>query len=419
MASTLDHLSDIQIADPAIYEENVPHESFRLLRDHDPVHWHDWSDRSKGFWAITRHEDIVAISRDPATYSSAAEHVLLVDLDPDELEARRSILETDPPDHTRLRRLVSSAFTPGKVAEYEQATREITSDLLDRLIATGGGDFVAAVSAPLPINVIVRILGIPSADAAFMVELSDHLVEGTSGVPLDPTAYGNTTPLPLLPFSSPASHALFEYGRKIGNERRDEPRNDLLTLLVQAEVEGEHLTDAEYCNFFQILVFAGNETTRTAISQGIHALLDNPDELDRLRADRALIPTAVEEILRWATPIMYFRRTALQGTEIRGVPIRRGDKVVMWYVSANFDERVLPDPFRFDVGRTPNAHVTFGGTGPHYCLGAWLARLELRVLLEELIDKDVRLEAAGAPARVRSNFVNGLRTLPVRVAAGA
>ena len=419
MASTLDHLSDIQIADPAIYEENVPHESFRLLRDHAPVHWHDWSDRSKGFWAITRHEDIVAISRDPATYSSAAEHVLLVDLDPDELEARRSILETDPPDHTRLRRLVSSAFTPGKVAEYEQATREITSDLLDRLIAEGGGDFVAAVSAPLPINVIVRILGIPSEDAAFMVELSDHLVEGTSGVPLDPTAYGNTTPLPLLPFSSLASHALFEYGRKIGNERRGEPRDDLLTLLVQAEVEGGHLTDAEYCNFFQILVFAGNETTRTAISQGIHALLDNPDGLDRLRADRALIPTAVEEILRWATPIMYFRRTALQDTEIRGVPIRRGDKVVMWYVSGNFDERVLPDPFRFDVGRTPNAHVTFGGTGPHYCLGAWLARLELRVLLEELIDKDVRIEAAGAPARVRSNFVNGLRTLPVRVAAGA
>jgi cytochrome P450 len=419
LASTLDHLSDIQIADPAVYEENVPHESFRLLRDHAPVHWHDWSDRSKGFWAITRHEDIVAISRDPATYSSASEHVLLVDLDPDELEARRSILETDPPDHTRLRRLVSSAFTPGKVAEYEQATREITSDLLDRLIADGGGDFVAAVSAPLPINVIVRILGIPSEDAAFMVELSDHLVEGTSGVPLDPTAYGNTTPLSLLPFSSPASHALFEYGRKIGNERRGEPRDDLLTLLVQAEVEGEHLTDAEYCNFFQILVFAGNETTRTAISQGIHALLDNPDGLDRLRADRALIPTAVEEILRWATPIMYFRRTALQDTELRGVSIRRGDKVVMWYVSGNFDERVLPDPFRFDVGRTPNAHVTFGGTGPHYCLGAWLARLELRVLLEELIDKDVRLEAAGAPVRVRSNFVNGLRTLPVRVAAGA
>ena len=419
LASTLEHLSEIDIADPTVYEAGLPHDSFRLLRDEAPVHWHDWSDRSKGFWAITRHEDIVAISRDPVTYSSAAEHVLLVDLDPDELEARRSLLETDPPEHTRLRRLVSSAFTPGKVAEYEQATRDIASDLLDRLIAEGGGDFVEAVSAPLPINVIVRILGIPEEDAPFMLELSDHLVEGTSGVPLDPTAYGNTTPLSLLPFSSPASHALFEYGRRIGDERRKDPRDDLVTRLVRAEVEGESLTDAEYCNFFQILVFAGNETTRTAISQGVHALIENPDELERLRADRELIPTAVEEILRWATPIMYFRRTALQDTEIRGVPIRRGDKVVMWYVSGNFDDRVLPDPLRFDVGRTPNEHVTFGGTGPHYCLGAWLARLELKVLLGELLDRSVRFESAGTPARIRSNFVNGLRTLPVRVAADA
>jgi|RhiMetdeSRZDD1v2_1073273.scaffolds.fasta_scaffold14279_6 cholest-4-en-3-one 26-monooxygenase len=419
LASTLEHLSDIDIASPAVYEAGIPHESFRLLRDNAPVHWHEWTDRSRGFWAITRHEDIVAISRDPATYSSAAEHVLLVDLDPDELKARRSLLETDPPEHTRLRRLVSSAFTPGKVAEYEEATREIASGLLDDLIAEGGGDFVEAVSAPLPINVIVRILGIPEEDAPFMLELSDHLVEGTSGAELDPAAYGNTTPLSLLPFGSPASHALFEYGRKIGNERREHPRDDLVTRLVQAEVEGESLTDAEYCNFFQILVFAGNETTRTAISQGLHALIESPDELDRLRADRALIPSAVEEILRWATPIMYFRRTAMEDTEIRGVPIARGDKVVMWYVSGNFDDRVLDDPLRFDVGRGRSEHVTFGGTGPHYCLGAWLARLELKVLLEELLDRDVRFESAGPPARIRSNFVNGLRTLPVRVVTDA
>ena len=240
MVSSLDHLSDIQIADPAIYEEGLPHESFRLLRDHAPVHWHEWSDRSKGFWAITRHEDIVAISRDPATYSSAAEHVLLFDLDPDALEARRSMLETDPPEHTRLRRLVSSAFTPGKVAEYEQATREIASDLLDRLIAEGEGDFVTAVSAPLPINVIVRILGIPEEDAAFMVELSDHLVEGTSGEPLDPTAYGNTTPLLAPAVQQPrVARALRVRPQDRERATRDEPRDDLLTLLVQAEVDGE------------------------------------------------------------------------------------------------------------------------------------------------------------------------------------
>lgn len=419
LASTLDHLSEIDIADPAIYEAGIPHNAFRSLRDTSPVHWHEWSDRSKGFWAITRHEDIVAISRDPATYSSAAEHVMLFDLDPDELEARRSLLETDPPEHTRLRRLVSSAFTPGKVAEYEQATREIAANLLDALIAEGRGDFVEAVSAPLPINVLVRILGIPEEDAPFMLELSDHLVEGTAGVPIDPTAYGNTTPLSLLPFGSPASHALFEYGRRIGDARRNEPRDDLVTRLVQAGNEGESLTDAEYCNFFQILVFAGNETTRTAMSQGIHALIAHPNEFERLRANPDLIPTAVEEILRWAAPIMYFRRTAMKDTQIRGVPISRGDKVVMWYVSGNFDERVLPNPHRFDVGRTPNEHVTFGGTGPHYCLGSWLARLELRVLLTELLDRGLYFEADGEPARIRSNFVNGLRTLPVRVVSGA
>jgi cytochrome P450 len=410
-------VSDINIADPAAYEQGLPHDAFRVLRDRSPVHWHPWPDRSNGFWAITRHSDIVVISRDPDTYSSAAEHVLLVDLDPDALEARRSLIETDPPEHTRLRRLVSGAFTPRKVAEYEVATRRIAVGLLDTLVAEGGGDFVDLMAAPLPINVIVSILGIPTEDAPFMVELSNHLVEGTSGVPLDPTAYGNTTPLELLPFDSPASHALFEYGRKIGQERRADPQDDLITRLVSPQANGESLTDAEYCNFFQVLVFAGNETTRTAISQGMLALMEHPEELDRLRVDPSLMPTAVEEILRFTTPIMYFRRTAMRDTEICDVEIRRGDKVVMWYVSGNYDERAFEAPLRFDVGRQPNEHLTFGGSGPHYCLGAWLARLELRILLEEMLARNVRVEPAGDPVRTRSNFVNGLQRLPVRVVA--
>jgi cytochrome P450 len=417
LSSAVGELSDINIADPAAYEHGLPHDAFRLLRDRSPVHWHPWPDRSNGFWAITRHADIVVISRDAETYSSAAEHVLLVDLDPDALEARRSLIETDPPEHTRLRRIVSSAFTPRKVAEYELATRRIAAGLLEALAADGGGDFVDLVAAPLPINVIVSILGIPTEDAPFMVELSNHLVEGTSGVPLDPTAYGNTTPLELLPFDSPASHALFEYGRRIGQERRDDPRDDLITRLVASEVNGESLTDTEYCNFFQLLVFAGNETTRTAISQGMLALMEHPEELERLRADPALMSTTVEEILRWTTPIMYFRRTAMRDTELGEVQVRRGDKVVMWYVSGNYDERVFESPQQFDIGRQPNEHVTFGGSGPHYCLGAWLARLELRVLLEEMLARRMRVELTGDPVRTRSNFVNGLQRLPVRVVA--
>lgn len=419
MTSALGNLSDVNIADPAAYERGLPHADFQLLRDRAPVHWHPWPDRSNGFWAVTRHRDIGTISTDTDTYSSAAEHVLLVDLDPDALEARRSLIETDPPDHTRLRRLVSPAFTPRRVAEYELATRRITAGLLDSLIRDGGGDFVALVAAPLPINVIVSILGIPAEDAPFMVELSNHLVEGTSGLPLDAGAYGNTTPLSLLPFDSPASHALFEYGRQLGKSRMSAPKDDLITRLVTSEVDGESLTDAEYCNFFQLLVFAGNETTRTSISQGMLALMRFPDQFERILNDPTQIPTAVEEILRWSSPILYFRRTAMRDTELAGVEIHRGDKVVMWYASGNYDERAFVDPQRFDVGRTPNDHVTFGGSGPHYCLGAWLARLELRILLEEMVARRLCLGVAGQPVRTRSNFVNGLQSLPVQVLADA
>jgi cytochrome P450 len=327
------------------------------------------------------------------------------------------MLETDPPAHTRLRRIVSSAFTPRMVREYEASTRRITAGLLEAAVAAGDVDVVEAVSAPLPINVFVSILGIPEEDAPLMVELSDQLVAGTTGEPLDPGAYGNTTPLRLLPFNSPAAHALFEYGRRIGEQRRREPADDLVSRLVHAEVDGDRLTDHEYCNFFQVLVFAGNETTRTAISHGILALARDRDQLERLHADPSLVPAAVEEIVRWATPVLHFRRTATEDTELRGVPIRAGDKVVMWYASANFDEEVFPDPLRFDVGRAEGESVAFGGGGPHYCLGAWLARLELRVLLEEIVARGLTFELTGEPVHVRSNFVRGIHSLPTRVAA--
>ncbi len=276
-------------------------------------------------------------------------------------------------------------------------------------------DWVAAVSAPLPINVFVSILGIPDEDAAFMVELSDALVAGTSAEPPDPHAYGNTTPLRLLPFQSPAAHAMFEYGRRIGEERRRSPTDDLVSRLVHAEVDGDRLTDQEYCNFFQVLVFAGNETTRTAMSHAILQFGENPDELERLHADPSLVPSAIEEIVRYASPVIHFRRTATRDTEIRGVPIRAGERVVMWYASANFDEEVFPDALRFDVGRQNGESVAFGGGGPHYCLGAFLARLELRVLLEEMIARGIRIELTGPPHRVASNFVAGIHSLPVRL----
>jgi cytochrome P450 len=208
---------------------------------------------------------------------------------------------------------------------------------------------------------------------------------------------------------------VFEYGHRIGEERRRNPTDDLVSRLVHAEVEGERLTDTEYSNFFELFIFAGNETTRTGISQGILALMEHPDQFDRLVEDRSLVPTAVDEILRYGTPIIYFRRTATRDTEIRGVPIEAGDRVAMWFLSANFDEDVFEDPMRFDVGRRPNPHTTFGRGGPHFCLGSFLARLEIGILLEEILARNVRFELAGPPVRLSSNFINGFKSMPVRV----
>jgi cytochrome P450 len=407
-------LDAIDIASHDLYEVAVPHDGFRRLRAEDPVHWHPWDWRHGGFWAVTKHADVVAVSKDLDTYISG-EGINLWELDPDAREARRSILETDPPAHTRLRRIVSSAFTPRKVRDYTESTRAMARQLLDAALAEGEFDWVERVAAPLPINVLVSILGVPEEDAPFLIELTDHCAEGTSDVELDPGAYGNTTPLRLLPLNSPAAWAMFEYGRTIGEERRRCPADDLTSRLVHAEIDGDRLTDAEYTNFFQTLVFAGNETTRAAVAQGMLALIEHPEQLERLRADPSLVPLAVDEIIRWSSPVHHLGRTVAGDTELRGKQLRAGDKLLLFYVSANYDEDVFEEPYRFDVARSPNPEIAFGGGGPHYCLGAFLSRLELRVLLEELVARNVRLELTGEPVRLRSNLFNGLRSLPVRV----
>jgi cholest-4-en-3-one 26-monooxygenase len=408
-------LANIDVASPGVYEQGVPHELLAALRAHDPVHWHPWPGKGGGFWLLSKHADVVAAGKDTATYSSGVGHISLEDREPDALEARRSLIETDPPAHTRLRKIVSSAFTPKKVREYEGYTREIAGQLLDRALDAGEFDFVTMVSEPLPIQVIVSILGVPAEDADLMIELSNELAAATDPdhVP-DPDRYPNVVEPRLLPFGSPAAWEIFEYGRRIGEERRRGPTDDLVSRLVHAEVDGERLSDIEYCNFFQLFVFAGNETTRSAISQGMLALMQNPGELERLYDDPSLVPSAVEEINRWATPVIMFRRTATRDTEMRGIPIRGGDKVALWYISANFDDEVFADPLRFDVGRAPNDQVSFGGGGAHFCLGAFLARLEIRVLLEEIIARNVRFEQTGPEVRLRSNFLNGMKSMPVR-----
>jgi cytochrome P450 len=420
VGAVLEDLAHLDVASPKVYAQGVPHAELAAIRRHDPVHWHPWPGTRGGFWLLSKHADVVAVGKQPRLYSSQVGHIALEDRAPDELQARRSMIETDPPEHTRLRRLVSYAFTRPKVKEYEDFTRATVRRLLDAAIAKREFDWVREISEPLPVTILISILGLPAEDVPMVVELTSEMAAATDeDYRPDPVKYPTDIDPRLLPFGTPAAQAVYEYGRRIGAERREHPRDDLVSRLVHAEVDGEHLTDSEYTNFFQLFIFAGNETTRTAISHGILALMEHPGEFERLGRDRSLMDTAVDEILRYGTPLIYFRRTATEDTEIRGVPIRAGDRVALWYLSANFDEDVFEDPHRFDIGRSPNPHTTFGRGGPHFCIGSFLAKLEIGILLEEMLARKVRFELTGPPVRLSSNFVNGFKSIPVRVRGAA
>lgn len=402
------------IVSPTIYLEGIPHSQFSEIMAHPGLLWHPYQDG--GFWVVSRHADTKTVSKQPKLFSSAVGHTNLWDLKADALEARRSIIDTDAPDHTRLRRLVSKAFTPRNINLWENVTREIACELLDDFQYAGGGDWVSMVAAPLPIRVILSVLGVPVSDADYLVELSNYLVEGTTDQPsLAADAFGNTTDLRLLPFGSPASHALFEYGEQLGAKRKSDPKDDVVTQLVMAEEDGNRLSAAEYRNLFHVLVFAGNETTRTAIAHGAMAFSEFPDQWKRLESDGEIRGPAVEELLRWATPVLHMRRTATDDTELSGTPIARGDKVVMWYPAANRDPAVYDHPFDFDISRETNPHFSFGGGGPHFCLGAFLARMEIRILLEEMLNRKLALRQVGAADRVASNFIHGILSVEMEV----
>ena len=411
-------LTPVDLSDPALYQRGIPQEVFATLRATPGLVWNE----RESFWVVTRHAEVVEVSRDPETYSSEVGHIQIYDIDADARPARASMIDLDPPVHTRLRRLVSSAFTPRHVQDYRAAIRRRVVERLDALVAAGSGDWVELVAKPIPIGVICDLMGVPEADHGYMIELSDHLVAGTSSEPLEPGAYGNTTELRLLPFNSPAAHGLNQYALELGERRRREPADDLVTRLITAEVPGddgraERLTDEEFANFFRLMIFAGNETTRSSMAHLALHLVRYPDQFDRVRDNRDLLAGAAEEVVRYSSPILYFRRTATRDTSLAGTPIAAGDKVVMWYAAANFDEAVFDDPLRFDVGRPSlPANVAFGGGGAHFCLGASLARLELVELIDEILTRDLRLEVVGDPVFVDSNFVNGLEHVEVHVA---
>jgi cytochrome P450 len=412
-------LPGVDVVSNDVYAERLPHAELARYRRETPVAWvNESSANGDGFWLVTRHAELVAIHKDWRTFSSELGGTELETLAPDALEARKTMLETDPPRHTKLRQLVNPAFSRATVESYATQARAIVRAVLAEALARPEVELVHDVARELPIRMLCGILGVPDEDARRLFEWADAIIYHA-----DPdyspliSDREDTDPYRLLPFRSPVSLEVFDYFDRLAAARRRHPRGDVVEVLADAMVDGVPLTDREKETFFLLLLIAGNETTRHSLSHGLVALLEHPEELARLREEPALLPTAVEEVLRWACPQIHFRRTAAVDTEIDGVPVAAGERVVTWYLSANYDEIEFADPYRFDVGRAPNRHVTFGGGGPHLCLGQWLARLEVRLFLEELLSRLDRAELAGPIERVRSNFINGLKRVPLRWSA--
>jgi len=397
-------LEDIHLDDPATFSNGIPHEAFALMRRQAPVCWH----ADAGFWSVTRHGDVAALSRDPVRFSSEAG---IMAFDQPELappEAPRMMIEMDPPRHTRYRLLVNRGFTPRVVARLSDRVEDGAATILDAAGSTESCDFVSAIASPLPLRIIADLLGVPEADRSRLFRLSNRIMGH------EDEEYGAEAGAPYE-----AIGEMFAYAAEMLRSRptvtggRDglDPIDVLGTLLSQ--LGGDRLSEDEFQWFFLLLIVAGNETTRTALSQGILAFFQHPEQWRRLLDDPALLDSAVEEVLRWSTPILHFRRTATTDIELHGQTIRRDDKVLLWYASANFDEDVFADPLRFDIGRSPNEHVTFGAGGPHFCLGAHLARLEIRVMLEGLARRLPGLHLDGPVERLASNWTHGVKRMHV------
>ncbi len=396
-----------------MWVRGVPYDEFARLRLQAPVAW--LPDQGSGFWSVHRYADIVAASRDVATFSSGR-GVSFEEPTDEDMAARRTIIDTDPPEHTKLRKIVSGAFSQRAVAVYEHFITELTEQVLDECPAGGPFDFVDAVAKQVPIRVLARIMGLPAADLDLFIDLGDRLIANTDPDITD-VVWGrdDTDAYRRYPFRSPYGKQLWDLGRQVVRDRLAEPGDDLLSRLLQAEVDGDRLSEVDLDNFFSILVVAGNETTRIAIAQGVLAFCEHPEQWDRLRADPGLLDAATDEVNRWSCPTHFMRRTAAADTSLGGAQIRAGDKVVLWYVSGNRDDAEFDEPDVFDVGRSPNRHLSFGRGGPHLCLGVHVARLEVKIVLAALARRVSRFELAGEPRRIRSNFTNGLKSLPVRV----
>ena len=412
-------LDQVDLSDLDAFARNEGWGQFDVLRREAPVHWNPEPAPGSGFWSVTRHDDIVAVDRDAETFTSS-QYVNMEEVDDDLKDLRRSILETDGARHRALRKLLQRDFGARTLVRFEDFLRGLTWGTVDAALRhspSGEFDFVKQISADFPIQVLARMLDVPDEHTTQLIDWGNKMIGNT-----DPDyaevlmTDAESDKYKHLPFRSPAALEVFSYGRELARKRKGGDGEDLVSHLVNRRPEdGEPLSATDFDNYFLLLVVAGNETTRHTISQAMLALIEHPDQLARLQDEPELIPTAVEEMLRWASPVYHFRRTATRDVELRGQQIRAGDKVVMWFASGNRDEDVFDKPYDFDVTRHPNDHVTFGKGGPHFCLGNALARMEIRLMFETLLPRIKTVELTGDVTRVRSNFVNGIKSFPVRM----
>ncbi len=403
--------TDVDLKNPDLYINGTLHEVFTRLRAEDPVHWNPEAD-GRGFWGITKYDDIVAIAKNPALFSSAREHgghrmfdenvVGLASIGTAS-ETEAPMISIDPPEHNRYRRMVSPGFSPTRLRALEDRIRERVCAILDRLGDRRECEFVTEVAAELPIQVLAELLGIPQEDRLKLFDWSNSMIaEDDPEMRKSPEAVGADL------------NAMAEYSIRLWNERIARPGGDLVSMLAHSEIDGEKMSMERYLGTFLLLVVAGNETTRNSISGGLVTLAQFPAERQRLAANPAALGTAAAEIIRYVSPVLHMRRTATADTELRGKKIRAGDKIIMWYLSANRDEAIYTDPFRFDVTRAEAPSLGFG-IGEHFCLGARLAEMQLRVFFGEFLRRYPEAAPCGPIRRMRSNFIAGIKELPVRL----
>jgi cytochrome P450 len=410
----------VDVFDPRRYRDGVPYDDLRILREQGPAVWHpepavlDWP-AGRGFWAITSYDAVVHVSRTPEAFSVRLGGSQLRDPAPEDLEfVRQMMLNMDPPRHTRLRSILNKGFTPRAVSRLEPDLRRFARTIVAAVVDDGGCDFAEDIGADFPLLTLATIMGVPLADRRLLLQWTNRII-GYQDDEYAQTLVDEETGEPINPRSRRALADMLDYAGELARFKRQHPADDIITELLFAEVDGQRLSTEEFENFFFLFTVAGNDTTHSAIPGGMLALLEHPDQLQRLRADPALLDDAIEEMLRYCPPVIHFRRTATRDVEVGDAAIVAGDKVAVFYPAANRDPSVFTDPDSFDITRRPNRHLTFG-IGPHFCLGSGLARLQMRVMFTELLHRLDSLELAGPVERLQSNFINGIKHMPVRFA---